>query len=127
MPGVDRLGKILVHVVDDGGAGQPEQRRDREQLRVVEVVDLRLITNSGAKDVPHRERHAGDSAAPRGHEVHRATGDRRIWRLGADEDDLEAGVRERPALLDGDSRIVGRMDRAEVSDLDGSHPTRGAS
>jgi hypothetical protein len=117
----DLLGGVLVDVVHDAAAHQLEQQADPQQLRVVQVVELRAFLQRGAEDLPHDPGRAVDavarsSDADDGHARDRS----RRW-VPDDERDVVARVGEALALPVEDPVVTEGVDRSQVP-----HPHRPA-
>jgi hypothetical protein len=107
---------ILVDVVDDLRAGLLQQKRNRHELRLMEVVDVRADPPGRA---PHAPQPVHDPHRPQAAGWLEAVEDDAIPRpaaLGRDEMDLVPGPGERTALLGEDAHVVWEMQAREVRD-----------
>ena len=112
----DLLRRVLVDVVDHAAARELEQRPDPQQLRVVQVVDLRPLLQRRAEDPPHDPGRAVDPVArlPDADDGHAR--DRCRRRVTDDERDVVTGVGEALALPVEDPVVADGVDGRQVPD-----------
>ena len=107
---------VLVDVVDDLLAAQPQRQPDPHQFGVVEVVDVGSFPQRPEEDGPRLAEDPVDAAARRAQPDHPHPRHLDVAVVAVDQGDVVARGRQGGALLVGDAGVVDVVDGREVTD-----------
>ena len=107
---------VLVDVVDDLLAAQPQRQPDPHQFGVVEMVDVGSFPQRTEEDGPRLAEDPVDAAARRAQPDHPHPRHLDVAVVAVDQGDVVTRGRQGGALLVGDAGVVDIVDGREVTD-----------